>query len=86
MRYRKKPVVIDAIQWTGNNTKDCIDFLGNSFGGQMLERSINGKREITILTLEGQHIASKNDYLIRGAAGEHYACKPDIFVKTYDPA
>jgi len=52
----------------------------------MLERSINGKREITILTLEGQHIASKNDYLIRGAAGEHYACKPDIFVKTYDPA
>lgn len=85
MKFRKKPVVIDAIQWTGGNLKDCISFLGHSFGGHNAERCPAGKSEITVLTLEGKHIASKGDYLIRGVNGEHYPCKPDIFDKTYEP-
>ncbi|QQK88068.1 hypothetical protein [Providencia phage PSTRCR_127] len=84
MKYRKKPVEINAIQWTGDNFLECETFLGKSFGGINIERCPNGKREIIVLTLEGQHIASKNDYLIRGVAGEHYPCKPDIFEQTYE--
>lgn len=83
-KYRKKPVVVDAIQWTGSNLKDCIEFLGASYGGNSIERSINGKSELTVLTLEGKHISSKGDYLIRGVAGEHYPCKPAIFEATYE--
>lgn len=84
-KYRKKPVVIDALQWTGGNLNDCIEFLGNSYGGFNAERCPNGKSEIKVLTLEGFHIASRGDYLIRGIKGEHYPCKPDIFAATYEP-
>jgi len=85
-KYQKIPVTIDAIQWTGGNLKDCIEFLGSSYGGHNAERAPNGKSEIKVLTLEGCHIASKGDYLIRGVQGEHYPCKPDIFKQTYRPA
>lgn len=80
MKYRKKPVVVDAIQWTGRNLDDCIEFLGASFGGHFWVNNIK------VLTLEGEHTASKGDWLIRGIQGEHYPCKPDIFDKTYEPA
>lgn len=82
--YRKKPVEIQAVQWNGKNLDECVKFLGDSFGGYSTERCPDGKAEITVKTLEGQHIASRGDYLIRGVAGEHYPCKPDIFEKTYD--
>ena len=85
MKYQKKPVVIDAIQWTGGNLRDCIEFLGSAYGGHNADRSMNGKNEITVLTLEGKHVASSGDYLIRGVAGEHYPCKPGIFEATYEP-
>ncbi|CRL61240.1 hypothetical protein [Proteus penneri] len=83
-KYRKKPVIIDAIEWNGKNLQDCISFLGDSYGGINTERRPDGKSEITVLTLEGQHVASKGDFLIRGVAGEHYPCKPGIFNSTYD--
>lgn len=84
MQYRKKAVVIDAIQWNGSNLDQCKSFLGNSFLGQRAERHPGGANVIMIKTLEGQHIASLNDFLIRGVKGEHYPCKPDIFAATYD--
>lgn len=84
--YRKKPVVIEAIQWDGSNLEECKQFLGSSFGGYTAERRVGGKSEITVLTLEGQHIASRLDFLIKGVHGEFYPCKPDIFEKTYDKA
>jgi hypothetical protein len=84
MKYMKQPVVIDAIQWTGGNLDECMEFLGESFGSHWAERRINGKSEIIVLTLEGHHIASKKDYLIRGVKGEHYPCKPDVFELTYE--
>ena len=82
-QYIKLPVTISAIQWTGSNLYACKEFLGESFGGYKSDRCPNGKHELTVLTLEGKHIASKNDYLIKGVEGECYPCKPNIFIKTY---
>ena len=86
MKYRKKPVVIDAIQWTGKNLEECNEFLGDDYLRHCAEKGLYGKNEIHIKTLEGSHIASLNDFLIRGIKGEHYACKPDIFEATYEVA
>lgn len=77
MKYRKKPVVIEAIQWTGGNITEVCNFLPKS--GWTLGKGIN------IETLEGTMRADKGDYIIRGVNGEYYPCKPDIFEKTYEP-
>jgi hypothetical protein len=85
MKYRKRPVEIEAVQWTGKNLEECKAFLGDSYLLHSAERRPDGRSEIGIKTLEGQHIASRDDYLIRGVKGEHYPCKPDIFAMTYEP-
>ena len=79
MKYRKKPVIIEAIQYTGDNYKEICDFVGKELMKSMINPS-----EILIETLEGYHIASVNDFIIKGVKGEHYPCKPDIFGKTYE--
>jgi len=78
MKYRKKPIIIEAIQWNGNNWEELEEF-GN-------ERDIisNPDGTLTIATLEGNHIANKGDWIIKGIMGEVYLCKPDIFKKTYE--
>ena len=90
-KYRKKPVVIEAIQWTGKNTKEILEFMGqivdltNPIAQDRFyeyELSLQGGWKIT--TLEGGHIASINDYIIKGIKGEFYPCKHDIFHLTYD--
>lgn len=92
-KYRKKPVEIEAIQWTGENQREMFDFLTN--GKKMDEyMTANGKNfyidhskvrgGLIIRTLEGEHIASIGDYIIKGVVGEFYPCKPDIFRDTYD--
>ena len=73
--YVKKPVVISAIQWNGNNTEEIKNFCNNL---------IVKDNYLIIQTLEGQHIADKNDFIIRGIKGEFYPCKPDVFEKTYE--
>lgn len=78
MKYRKKPVVIDAIQWRGDNEEEVKVFLGKDC------RYISNTKEVAICTLEGQLMATVADYIIRGVKGEHYPCKPDIFEATYD--
>lgn len=83
-QYIKKPVVINAIKWTGFNLSECEEFLGSDFLSHKQERCPNGKNDIWIKTLEGEHVASKGDYIVRGVKGEHYACKPDIFAMTYE--
>jgi hypothetical protein len=75
MKYRKKPVEIDAIQWTGDNKLEIFDFCNMSY--------INNQ-ELRIQTLEGSMIASVGDYIIKGVKGEFYPCKPDIFELTYE--
>lgn len=81
MKYRKKPVVIDAVQYTGDNFKEICDFVGKT-----LNRPDSEQNHIIIETLEGDHIASVGDFIIKGVHGEFYPCKPDIFEKTYELA
>lgn len=76
MKYRKKPVVIDAIQFTGN-FGELEDFVGGDANFK------NG--EMVIATLEGAMRVSLGDWIIKGVKGEFYPCKDDIFALTYDP-
>jgi len=80
MKYRKKPVSIEAIQYDGNNAKEILDFAGTSNGVCISDGSL------LIKTLEGTMTASVGDFIIKGVNGEFYPCKPDIFEKTYEPA
>lgn len=82
MKYRKKPVVIDAIQWTGENWEEIADFITPDYYGDIHPDQV----EILINTLEGDHTASKGDWIIKGVKGEFYPCKPDIFEMTYEKA
>lgn len=86
-KYRKKPVVIEAWQFTKENYGEgaprfirqakSVD-LWSQYGGDI----IGGKIE----TLEGVMAISENDYIIKGVQGEFYPCKPDIFEATYEAA
>ncbi|PHS23486.1 MAG: hypothetical protein COA83_09615 [Methylophaga sp.] len=75
--YIKKPVKIEAIKWTGDNVEEIQDFVNDGSSGL----DFNGN--MAIQTLEGGHIATTGDMIIKGVHGEHYPCKPDIFEKTY---
>jgi hypothetical protein len=92
MKYRKKPVVIEAVRWTGENHREMWDFLTGRTDDYMDSRGDtfyidHGRIEggLIINTLEGEHLASIGDYIIKGVAGEFYPCKPDIFAQTYEP-
>jgi hypothetical protein len=84
VKFRKKPVVIDAVQWTGANVDEV---LGLTLAvGSVRRGSGNERNSIFIDTLEGTMRADPLDWIIRGVKGELYPCKPDIFTATYDPA
>lgn len=80
MKYRKKPIVIEAIQWTGKNSKEIWYKFPECFGKVITQND----KEIIISTLEGNMIANIDDYIIRGIKGEYYPCKLDIFEATYE--
>ena len=80
MKYRKKPVCIEAIQYLGHNFNLVRQFVGNGFPLHQLGDGVLG-----IQTLEGVMSAQIGDWIIRGVKGEHYPCKPDIFEATYEP-
>jgi hypothetical protein len=87
-RARKKPVVIECIQWTGTNLRDVIAFTGRhpsakDWSWEKFE-AIVADQGLKIFTLEGSHLATIGDYIIKGVHGEFYPCKPDIFLKTYE--
>jgi len=87
MKYRKKPIEVEAIRFDGDNFEECVEFMGRSKMyltnvGQLMK--MIGEKNIRINTLEGEMTASKGDYIIRGINGEYYPCKPDIFEKTYE--
>lgn len=87
-KYRKKPVVIEALQWTGDNVKEMRAFLGGAVADIVTVfspvSSADSLPDFLIKTLEGDMLASRGDYIIKGVNGEFYPCKPDIFVKTYE--
>ena len=78
--YRKKPVTVEAVQWTGENHAEMCEFIDP----EVFE--IIPRVGLVIHTLEGDHHASPGDYIIKGVNGEFYPCKPDIFAKTYASA
>lgn len=91
MKYRKKPVVIEAWPWNGTpeGATPIIDWVLGNGGTARYRDESDGPGESTVLaidTLEGPHLARSGDYVIKGVAGEFYPCKPDIFEKTYEPA
>ena len=78
-KYTKKPVTIDAVQWTGDNYDHVCEVLEISAG-----QIHPGDETLVIPTLEGLMTVSKGDFVIKGVAGELYPCKPEIFALTYD--
>lgn len=82
MKYRKKPVIIDAIKYYDSTIETLSaleDFLGDTL-------KFNQNLSLLIPTLEGVMEASEGDYIIKGVEGEFYPCKPSIFEKTYEEA
>jgi hypothetical protein len=79
LRWRKKPVVIQAVRWDGHNVDEVITFVGTS--GRMLD-TVNC---FAIITKEGTMVAELGDFIIKGVKGEFYPCKPDIFEASYEP-
>ena len=81
-KYRKKPVVIEAVQWfPGSNLDDVVE---------KPDRVDPATRKLVpahglIKTLEGWMTVSSGDWVITGVAGEKYPCKDEIFQQTYDP-
>lgn len=82
MKFRKKPVVIEAVQFMGDAGVAEIAALGLP-----CRRSDDGMCDVLeIPTLEGTLIATPGDWIITGVKGERYPCKPDVFAATYEPA
>jgi hypothetical protein len=84
-KYRKKPVVIEAVQWLNESdetTQQEIPFYHHPEVRRTIFPNPDGK--LTIRTLEGDMIADIGDFIIKGVKGEIYPCKPDIFEQTYE--
>jgi len=100
LRFTKRPVTIEAIQWTGKNLREVIAFTDgppytrSHHAGMAWEAyaDLVARDGLMIYTLEdgpdrrAKHFADIGDWIIRGVKGEYYPCKPDIFEATYDRA
>lgn len=96
MKFRKKPVVIEAVQLSWENWSEICEFadVGSLEDGKPTGTSKdiegeplpNGGPGLLIPTLEGLHLANPGDWVIKGIKGELYPCKPDIFEATYESA
>lgn len=90
--YRKKPVVIEAVQFVYSKEGIAVlqEFCGFALGNFAKQRHPDAKGEVEIGTLEDgthltvKHIATEGDWIIKGVQGEFYPCKPDIFEQTYE--
>lgn len=81
MKFRKKPIVIEAIQWNSRNNSDVDNFTN----GQAQFNYLGGICWCTIETKEGKMTADVGDWIIKGIKNEFYPCKPEIFNLTYEP-
>jgi len=80
-KFRKKPVVIEAIQFTSTSFNECCKFIGED---NLNDGTLEEEEYIGIITPEGDHNARHGDWIIKGIKGEFYPCKPDIFEQTYE--
>ncbi len=87
MKFRKKPVIIEAVQWTGHNHKELDSFVGNNllWFWKYITPMDTPADILEIKSLEGNHQATIGDWIIKGIKGEFYPIKNDIFTQTYDP-
>ena len=76
-KYRKKPVVVDAVQYTGDNLEEVRQFV---------PEKVRQDKPLGIRTLEGVMLISVGDWIIKGVMGEYYPCKPEVFSETYEVA
>jgi hypothetical protein len=85
MKFRKKPVVIEATQFNGAGDHPSVIVACKSDSGEIRLMG-TGRPCFALKTLEGWHEVSQGDWIITGVKGEQYPCKPDIFEATYSPA
>lgn len=93
-QFTKKPVTIQAIQWTGRNLREVIAFTDgppdtrSAHAGMAWDAYVDlvARDGLKIYTLEGKMSAAVGDWIIKGVQGEHYPCKDEIFRLTYEPA
>ena len=86
MKYKTKPCVIEAWEFTMENKDRTYHDLVQIHGNVQPSRNENGDPILLIPTLEGEMTASIGDYIIKGLIGELYPCKPEVFHKKYEPA
>jgi hypothetical protein len=83
--FRKRPVVIEAIRWDGNDEAAVREFVRVPVRFETEDEPPPGARTFAVIhTLEGDMAATPGDWIIKGVAGEFYPCKPDIFAATYE--
>jgi len=85
-KFRKKPIVVEAVQWHPIDWPGAVDIEGVREGTRILPGGKRGQIVGFVQTLEGEMFAENGDWIITGVNGEKYPCKPDIFAKTYEPA
>lgn len=78
---RKKPIIVQALQWTGDNKKAIEKFMEDYKYAPVFPKS---RKTVIIYTLEGDIAARKGDFIIKGVRGEFYPCKPEVFIQTYE--
>lgn len=83
MKFRKKPVVIEATQWFKDGDHPAVK---KRMLGDVVTNAWNESETGCISVLESGYIVRPGDWIITGLLGEHYPCKPDIFEMTYEPA
>jgi hypothetical protein len=86
MKYRKKPLAIEAKQLTAGTRDEIITWVGGECDEPVWDSHEDPKTYLVIKTLEGEMMAYIGDYIIQGVKGEFYPCKSDIFELTYEKA
>lgn len=82
--YRKKPLVVEAVHFTGDNQREVLAFAFPGMSEDALEVAQTMRLPVVIETLEGDMTASPGDWIVRGIKGECWPIKPDIFAATYE--
>lgn len=83
--FRKKPVVIEAKQFSGTNQSAILGWCRPGLSEAALNAAQVMGLPVIIPTMEGEMEASAGDWIIKGIKGEFYPCKPDVFAATYEP-
>ena len=90
-KYRKKPIVIEAVQWLDDGDHDAVMSAVKRHDGVIfchdhicVDGGAGYTRTFAIPTLDGSHEVTPGDWIITGVQGEHYPCKPEIFAATYE--